>query len=681
MKIINKIALFSAFVLLAAACETDKDMLYSLDYITAPENVSAVFDITQDNTGLVSIVPNADGAQKFRIGFGDGSGTSEEVNPGEIVKHIYPEGVHTVTITAVGITGLTTEHEQEINVSFNPPENLNITIENDPVISQQVNLSATADYASLFDIYWGDTEDEEPTRAMPEEVVSHQYAEPGVYDITVEARGAAIATLDTTFSFEVTAILSPVNAAPEPPVRGAADVISIFSGAYSDVEGTDFNPNWGQSTVVSTVDIEGNTTLKYATLNYQGTQFADPIDASYMEYLHLNLWTADAEAVNIFTISPGPAEKAYALPITQGEWISYDIPLSEFSDVVDLTELIQFKFDGANGGTIFLDNIYFYRETSAPMQSAPAPPSRDPSEVVSVYSDAYTDVEGTNFNPYWWQTTLFSEVTIDDNPTIKYENFNYQGTELGSSVDVSSMDYLHLDLWTADASTVNVFCISPGPEEKGYALPITQGQWVSYDIPLSEFADVVDLTEVFQLKMDGTAGATLFIDNIYFYKGSTAPSELALPLTFEWDNLDYSFTDFDGGEVTVIDNPHPEGINTSDKVGQMIKNAGQTWGGSFITLDNPIDFSAGKTLKMKVFAPRVDAKVLLKVENLTDGGISYEKEVATTVAGSWEELTFDYSGIDDAKTYQKIVLIFDNGTAGDGSADFTFYFDDIALTN
>ena len=70
----------------------------------------------------------------------------------------------------------------------------------------------------------------------------------------------------------------------------------------------------------------------------------------------------------------------------------------------------------------------------------------------------------------------------------------------------------------------------------------------------------------------------------------------------------------------------------------------------------------------------------LKRLNLrADGGIAFEKEVATTVAGAWETLTFDYSAINTARTYQKIVLIFDLGTVGDGSANFTFLFDDITL--
>ena len=67
------------------------------------------------------------------------------------------------------------------------------------------------------------------------------------------------------------------------------------------------------------------------------------------------------------------------------------------------------------------------------------------------------------------------------------------------------------------------------------------------------------------------------------------------------------------------------------------------------------------------------------MENLTDYNIAFDKEVATTKANEWEEITFDYSTISTTNSYQKIVLIFDLGTVGDGSANFTFYFDDIKL--
>lgn len=154
-------------------------------------------------------------------------------------------------------------------------------------------------------------------------------------------------------------------------------------------------------------------------------------------------------------------------------------------------------------------------------------------------------------------------------------------------------------------------------------------------------------------------------------------SAQTLPIDFETGT--FTFTDFDGGQATVLTNPDQSGINTSANCAQMIKNAGQVWGGSLLEMAAPIDFSVNKIFKVKVWSPRVGARLLLKVEDLNNGGIFFEKEDTTTVANAWEELTFDYSTINTSNSYQKIVFIFDLGTAGDGSANFTFYFDDIQL--
>jgi hypothetical protein len=174
---------------------------------------------------------------------------------------------------------------------------------------------------------------------------------------------------------------------------------------------------------------------------------------------------------------------------------------------------------------------------------------------------------------------------------------------------------------------------------------------------------------------NGSPNFTFLFDDIRLVQ-PTAPQ---LPLTFESSLTNYAFTGFDGGNVTIENNTNSGGINTSAKVGKMIKSNGQPWGGSFIALATPINFNSTKTFKMKVFSPKIGAKVLLKVENLTDGNISYEKEVLTTTSNAWEQLTFDYSGITTSNSYQKIILIFENGTMGDGSANFTYYFDDIEL--
>jgi len=235
-----------------------------------------------------------------------------------------------------------------------------------------------------------------------------------------------------------------------------------------------------------------------------------------MDFLHVDVWTEDATTVNFYCISPG-AEKPYSFTIVSGTWKSYDIPLSHFSDVVNLSSLIQFKVDGTGGSTVYFDNIYFYRDApTSPTTAAPTPPVRDPSKVISVFSDAYTNVGGTDFNPNWGQSTVVTTVVVGSGNTLKYANFNYQGTSFASPIDASSMGYLHLDMWTYDATQVNIYPISTG-HEKAYALPITSGEWVSYDIPLTKFSDVVNLTDIIQFKFDGTAGATIYLDNIYFY--------------------------------------------------------------------------------------------------------------------------------------------------------------------
>lgn len=305
----------------------------------------------------------------------------------------------------------------------------------------------------------------------------------------------------------------PTVAAPA-PTRNPADVISVFSDAYTNITGTDFNPNWGQATTVTQVPIAGNNTLRYSGLNYQGTQFANNLDVSAMTHLHVDFWTKNSSMLNIYTISPGPVEKAVALTVPTTGWVSIDIPLTSFSPVA-LNNLIQFKFDG--NGDIYLDNLYFYKTSTggtAPTTAAPTP-TYNAANVIAVFSDAYTNVAGTDLNPNWGQLTQVTQAPVDGNNTLIYTNLNYQGIQLGSNQNLSSMTYLHLDFWTANSTALKVFIISPGPAEKAYTLTVPTSGWTSIDIPLSEFTPVVDLTNVFQFKFEGNG--KIYIDNILFH--------------------------------------------------------------------------------------------------------------------------------------------------------------------
>ncbi len=148
------------------------------------------------------------------------------------------------------------------------------------------------------------------------------------------------------------------------------------------------------------------------------------------------------------------------------------------------------------------------------------------------------------------------------------------------------------------------------------------------------------------------------------------------PMNFE--GAEPTVTDFDGGVVTVIDNPQSSALNTSAKVAQMVKNAGQTWGGSKLALSGTIDFTTNQVFTMKVYSPRAGVPVLFKLEN-GDGSVATEMAVPTTKANEWEVLSYDFSGATSG-VYNNIVFIFENGTMGDGSANWTFLFDDIEFS-
>ena len=152
-------------------------------------------------------------------------------------------------------------------------------------------------------------------------------------------------------------------------------------------------------------------------------------------------------------------------------------------------------------------------------------------------------------------------------------------------------------------------------------------------------------------------------------------SPVELPIDFEIFDARV-FQGFGGASNEVIANPDIN-VNESATVGQIVKDAPEVWAGNVITLSAPIDFSENKVIKMDLWSPRPGGKVLLKVENLDDGGIFYETEVTTVGNSAWETVYFDLSAIDTANTYQKIVLFFDFGTVGDGSSDWTFYIDNI----
>jgi hypothetical protein len=148
----------------------------------------------------------------------------------------------------------------------------------------------------------------------------------------------------------------------------------------------------------------------------------------------------------------------------------------------------------------------------------------------------------------------------------------------------------------------------------------------------------------------------------------------SLPINFEGDVATSNFVSFDGGTAIVTNNPEKSGINTSDFVAQIIRDSGATYLGGTILLTDNLDFSELTKITMNVYTTAPVATIV--TFKLEGAGPSAEVDAFTTVSGAWETLEWVFLGTPN--TLNEIVFMFDFGNVGDGSANSTFYFDDIA---
>ncbi len=483
------------------------------------------------------------------------------------------------------------------------------------------------------------------------------------------------------------------------PTANPADVISLFSNSYTNVPVEYYNGYWQpyQTTLSADFEIDGDDVLSYNNFNFVGIQFSAPsINATKMTHLHMDLFIpnavnpSDKFAVKILDLgsngifdSTDPTKSAIfgsPVPLISGDWISLDISLSGLSSKDKLAQIIMENL-GSSLSSFYLDNIYFYNDgggsgSTAPIQGAPIP-NQNAGNVISVFSDSYNNITGTDFNPNWGQQTVVSEVQVDGNNTLLYKGLNYQGITFGSNQDLSDMQFVHLDYWTANSSALSVFLISADGKETPYNLTVPSSGWTSVNIALTEFSQV-DMSNIIQFKFEGNGD--IYLDNIYFYKTNNTSSEPSLPLNFENGE---TLIPFDGGAFALnVDNPDMNG-NTSAKALEFHKVSGSAWYSGVVFDENLrttpiIDLSKGTIFTIKFWSPKEGIKVRFQLE----GGAAPAYEVFQDVnsANQWITLTFDFtSQVNSSDTYPKFAIFpdFDASNQVPVAVGTIYYFDDI----
>ena len=81
-------------------------------------------------------------------------------------------------------------------------------------------------------------------------------------------------------------------------------------------------------------------------------------------------------------------------------------------------------------------------------------------------------------------------------------------------------------------------------------------------------------------------------------------SQISLPIDFENNQIvNQDLVHFNGGSGYVVYNPQVDNDNPSEYVGVIIRDGGDIWAGSYIELDDYLDFSENTTINMRVLSP------------------------------------------------------------------------------
>ena len=673
MKILKYI--LSLTLVFGISCAKDDNDLSFLDRVAAPTNVSAQFLITQDNTGLVTITPNSDGGVSYNMTLGDPNVEAMNLDQGKNVQHTYDEGTYTVTTEAIGITGLKTLVSQELVVSFRAPENLVITTEIDSSNPFKVNVSATADYAASFLVYFDTTNtDETPTPLMLDSTVSFEYPLVGDYTIKVVALSGGTEVTEAT---EVVTISTPTQLPIDFEVFDSTVFIG-FGGA--------------SAAVVDNPDSNGNVSSKVAKV-IKGTPepwagnvitTSAPIDFSTKKIIKLDVWSPRPGGKLTFKLenlddSDNYIEKEVTL-VGNSAWEEVSI---DFSDI-DVSQSYQklvwfFDFgtvgDGSADWTFYVDNIKQAFPSTGGFEKQIIENFEGTAPTLLPFGNAAAEVVTLNDLP-----SGLGVVTANVGQFLKptgAEVWAGVTQELTTPLDLDTYNNIRVKTWSPKTEAVVKVKLENADASIVFEVDNTTtilNAWeeLTYDFSAAPAAEYVKVVIFFDFGVGGD-------DSVYYYDDIQLINNGTSPLVFEDFEAEPALLPFGNAtsEVITLDDL-PSGLgNVSVKVAQFTKPTGaEVWAGVTRELATPLDLDAYGNISVQTWSPKIGAVVKVKLEN-ADASIVFEVDKTTTTLNAWEELVYDFSAA-PAADYVKVVIFFDFGVGGDNSV---YYFDDYTLTD
>ena len=162
-------------------------------------------------------------------------------------------------------------------------------------------------------------------------------------------------------------------------------------------------------------------------------------------------------------------------------------------------------------------------------------PTRNPANVLSVFSDTYTNVPVSYYNGFWTpgSTTGSADFSVNGNNILNYTTFNYVGIAFANpTLNATAMTRVHFNMYIPNNVPPNFdFLISiedwganqvdNGGDDTRQQIfvPASQVQantWITIDAPIT----LVNRNNIGLIIMENINGSSLsnfYLDNIYFY--------------------------------------------------------------------------------------------------------------------------------------------------------------------
>ena len=510
------------------------------------------------------------------------------------------------------------------------------------------------------------------------------YAE-GTYTIVLVASNVAGAI--DTFTDEITISIPEIATLP-----------ITFDG-----ENTTYDPTVFDGTsfeIVTNPDLSGTNAVESKVgaitnsgATYEGLFFelGAAVNLSSDQSIKMNFW-ADAPIDVLLKLEDGTAGDTEDTASHTGTgWEELMFTFNSSASYPKLTLFVDGA--GTTAGTFYFDDVTQVASPPTPCVAEAAESLAAADLNVTFMADPSASItdDGTTFE---WISNPDIENTVNTSCKVgkitKLGNNPWDNTQinLDAKLDFNANKGLKLKVWSGKANTeVRIKLEEIGNAvnnvEKFLTTSVTSGwEELSFAFTGADSNKFDKIVIFFDLNANNTD--TYYFDDLTLYGTGTAPvvcdpetaesySATDLNMTFQTDPS----ADFisDGAGFSWIDNPDFDNdVNSSCKVGQVVKGNNNPWDNNQYDLDAKLDFNTNSGLKIKVWSARANTEVRLKLEEIGNAGNNVEKFLTTSVTSGWEELTFPFSAADSDK-FNKIVIFFDlNANNTD-----TYYFDDLKL--